>query len=241
VKAWVVALALAYVLPAYSILRRLAEARDELGLNTLQVDGSATVAPAAAKDVAAALGVPWSRGELPLSFSVKMKLPARCRVELTSAESTRVLSAVSSNGKKKLDGGWTPLQTLADELCATLAFKGAGEGQSRAALEQHLASIKANSKVTSLGRFAGTLAYVLGDSADGSAQFWIYKEGFRPARVRLSDDKGTRWDVRLIDYTSPVMGEAFPRAVHLYKGEEMQLRLTVLNGDLKPKLDDSQF
>ena len=49
-KALLAALIVSYVLPAYSILRRLAEGRDDLQLTTLKVDGAASVGPAAAKD-----------------------------------------------------------------------------------------------------------------------------------------------------------------------------------------------
>lgn len=241
-KAVLLALALGYLLPPYSILRRLAENRDELALNGLKVEGNAAVGPSSAREVAALLGVDWQSGELMLNFTASMKFPGRCRLELSSLESTKVLAAVSSNGKRRNEGGELPaLQLATDEICGLLALRGAGEGDSRAAVERHLAALKVNAKVTSLGRFRGTVAYVLGDTTDGAAQLWIYKDRFSPARVRLTDDKQIAWDLHFFDYTSQAAGESFPRQVLVSKGTEQVLRLTTLKGDLKPKLEDSLF
>lgn len=248
-KAAVVALAVGYVLPAYSILRRMADNRDDLGLTALKVEGSAAVSPSSAKEVAGLLGVPWQSGELMLTFTVSMRLPGRCRVELGSPESTKTVAAVSSNGKKRMEGGELPaLQVMIDEICAVLALRGAGEGDSRVAVEKHLAALKVNTKSTALGRFRGTVAYVLGDLTEGAPQLWIYKPAasssqsdMHPARVRFTDDKQVAWDVHFFDYASQAAGEAFPRLVAVSKGPEQVLRLTVLKADSKPKLDDALF
>jgi len=242
IKVALVGLSLAYVLPTYSILRRMADGRDDLALSAMKVAGSAAVSPASAREVAGLLGVDWQSGELMLTFTVAMRLPGRCRLELASTESTRTLVAVSSNGKRRSEGGELPaLQVAVDEICALLAFRGAAEGESRAAVERHLAAVKVNSKLTSLGRFRGTVAYVLGDTAEGSPQLWIFKDHFNPARVRFADDKQVGWDVHFFDYSSQATGQAFPRQVLVNKGAEPVLRLTTLKGDLKPKLDDALF
>ncbi len=238
----VLALAIGYLLPSYSILRRLADARDELALNALKVEGSAAIGPAAARDVAALMGVDWQSGELMLNFTASLKFPGRCRLELSSPESTKLLVAVSSNGKRRHEGGELPaLQLAVDEVCALLVLRGAGDGDSRAAVEKHLAALKVNTRAISLGRFRGTVAYVLGDTAEGAAQLWVYKDGFAPARIRVTDDKQIAWDVQFFDYTSQAAGEAFPRQLLVSKGGEQVLRLTALKGEPKPKLDDALF
>lgn len=249
-KAAVAALALGYVLPTYSILRRVAQNRDDLGLNTLKVEGSAAVAPSSAREVANLLGVPWQSGELMLGFTVTMKLPGRCRIELVSTESTKALAAVSSNGKRRMEGGELPaLQVLIDQVCALLALRGANEGDSRVAIEKHLAALKVNAKNTSIARFRGGVAYVLGDVTEGAPQFWVYKppasaesqKDMHPARVRFTDDKQVAWDVHFFDFASQGAGEWFPRLVQVSKGTEPVLRLTTLKGDNKAKLDDASF
>ena len=241
-KVAVVGLLVAYVLPTYSILRRMADGRDDLALNALKVEGSAAVSPSSAREVAALMGVDWQSGELMLGFTASMRLPGRCRLELSSTQSTKTLAAVSSNGKRRSEGGELPaLQVAVDELCAVLALRGAGEGESRAAIERHLAALKVNSRLTSLGRFRGTVAYVLGDTGETAPQLWIFKDHFNPARVRFTDDKQLAWDVHFFDYTSQATGQAFPRQVLVSKGSEPVLRLTTLKGDLKPKLDDALF
>ncbi|MBK7862360.1 MAG: hypothetical protein IPJ65_27880 [Archangiaceae bacterium] len=235
------ALVLAYVMPPYSVLRRMAESRDDLGLSALKVEGTATAPAAAAPDYANALGVTAGQGELQLSAAVSMRLPGRCRVELSSLDSTRSVAAVTSNGKKRFDGAELPaLQVAADEICAVLALHGAGDGDSRAAVERHLSGHKVDVRQASLGRFQGKLAYVIGDSKRGASQFWVFKdEKFHPARSIFSDDKGS-WDVRFIDYDSQAI-DWFPRVVEVWKGDALQLRMTTLNTDAKPKLDDKSF
>jgi hypothetical protein len=241
-KVAVVALMVAYVLPAYSILRRLADGRDDLALNGMKVEGSAAVGPSSAREVAGLMGVDWQSGELMLTFTASMRLPGRCRLELSTPESTKTLVAVSSNGKRRNEGGELPaLQVAIDQICAVLAFRGSADGESRAAVERHLAALKVNSRLTSLGRFRGTVAYVLGDPGDAAPQLWIFKDHFNPARVRFTDDKQLVWDVHFFDYSSQATGQAFPRQVLVNKGSEPVLRLTTLKGDLRAKLDDALF
>ncbi len=237
-----VGLVAAYVLPTVSILRRMAEGRDELSLNALRVEGSAAIGPASAREVATLMGIEWQSGELMLNFTAAIRFPGRCRLELSSTESTKSIAAVSSNGKRRNEGPQLPaLQVAVDEVCALLALRSAGEGESRAAVERHLATLKVNTRVTSLGRFRGTVAYVLGDVTDGAPQLWIFKDHFNPARVRFVDDKQLAWDVHFFDYTSQATGQSFPRQVLVNKGVEPVLRLTTLKGETKAKLDDALF
>jgi len=251
-RAAVVAVALAYVMPAYSVLRNVANGRDKLELVSFKAEGTATVPKALADEVANALGAQTQGGDLQLPMTVSMRVPGRCRVELGSLDSTKVIAAISNQGKRRIEGLEVPaLQVLADELCAVLALRSAGEGESRAALEKHLKGLKVDVSLASLGRFAGKVVYIVGASAPGSPQFQAYKEKFDavneygekllPARIRFTDDKGAAWDIRLIDYTSLATGDAFPRVVEVWKGDVLQVRLTTLNADAKPKLDEKLF
>lgn len=236
------ALLLAYVMPSYSVLKRMATERDELALVNLRVDGTATVPSAAAADYANALGVTTGPGELQLSATISMRFPGRCRVELSSLDSTKSVAAVTANGKRRIEGAELPaVQVAADEICAVLALRGSGEGDSRAAVEKHLAGLKVDVKQASLGRYQGKLAYVVGAPAKGAPQLWVYKdEKFHPGRVLFADDKGVWWDVRFVDYDSQAI-DWFPRLVEVWKGDALQLRITTLGTDNKTKLDDKLF
>jgi hypothetical protein len=241
-KAALLLLASGYVLPSWSILKWSAKARDAQPSSTMRVEGTAVVSPSAARDVANLLGVQWTSGELPLSFAVEVKFPGRCRYELSSPESTRVVAAMTSNGKRRTEGGDLPaLAAAADETCALIALHSSGDGESHAELEKHLNGLKVNKAVTSIARFRGTIAYVVGDAAADAPQLWLYKDTFEPARIRYTDDKQNKWDVHFVDYSSPASGDTFPRVVVVQKGGEPILRMTALKGDLKPKLDDARF
>ncbi len=242
VKLWALALALGYVLPSYGILKRMAENRDEQALTGIKVEGAAVVSPGGAREVANLLGVEWTSGELALNFTAMIRFPGRCRLELSSGQSTKVLAAVSSNGKRRSEGGELPALTSAvDQLCAVLALRGGGDGESRAAVERHLGTLKVNRAVTSLARFRGTVTYVVGDPGADAPQLWIYKDHFAPARLRYTDEKQNKWDVQFFDYSSAASGEAFPRLLLIQKGADPVLRLTSLKSDLKARLDDAVF
>jgi hypothetical protein len=237
-----VALVLAYVMPPFSVVKRMAGERDRLQLTALKVDGTVTVQAAAAADYANALGVTTGPGELQLNGWVSMRFPARCRVELGSLDSTKTVAAVSSNGKRRTEGAEiAALQVVADQICAVLALRGADDNDSRVAVERHLANLKVDAKQSSLARYAGTLAYVVGNPAPGSPQLWVYKtDSFQPARLKFTDEKGVAWDVKFVDYASQA-SDTFPRLIEVWKGDALQFRFTTLGTDVKPKLDDKLF
>lgn len=242
----VAALALAYVMPTYSILRRYAGTRDDLTLTSLKVDGTAAVAPVVAKDLAQALGSTWASGDLPLTAALSIKYPGRCRLDLSSYESNKTLTVASSNGKRRAEGPeLVAAQVALDELCAFFAVKSGGDGETRAAIERHLQALKVDPKQVSHVRFMGQLGFAIGAKAEGSPQYWVYRDRvppdrFLPARVRFTDERGT-WDVRFIDFTSASVTDWVPRVVEVYKGQELHLRLTALSADTRADLESTKF
>jgi hypothetical protein len=240
-KQAVLVLILAYVMPASSVLRRVAAARDDLSVTSLKADGLVAVAPVLAKDLAPVLGTSWATGELSLSATLSVRLPGRCRLDLLVPDSTKTLSVAWSNGKRRAEGPELAAAAVAvDELCATLALRSATDGESRAALERHLGSLKVDTRQVSLARFSGTVAYVVGDRGARASSFWVYKERFLPARVSVADASG-QWDVRFIDYTSQATGEWLPRVVEVYRDNELQLRMTILSADGRANLEGVKF
>ncbi len=242
-RAVVLGLVLAYVMPTYSVLKRLANARDDLTVTAMRLDSLGAVAPVIAKDVADQLGTTWTSGELTLTAVWSVRFPGRCRLDLSSPDSTKAMTFAWANGKKRSEGGELEAAAVAvDEACALLALRSGTDGESRGQLERHLAALKVNPKETTLARFVGgTVAFVIGDRTEGAPQLWVYKDGFLPARVRFTDDKGTQWDVRMVDYASQSTGQWFPRIIEVYKGAEPQLRLTVLSADGKAELEGVKF
>lgn len=242
----VAALVVSYVMPTYSILRRFAGTRDDLTLTALKVDGTAAVTPAAAREVAQALQATWTAGDLPLSATLSIKYPGRCRLDLTSLESNATLAVASSSGKRRTEGPeFAAAQVALDELCAFFAVKSAGEGETRASIDRHLTALKVDTKIVAHARFQGQLAFSIGARAEGSPQYWVYRDRtppdrFMPARVRFTDERGT-WDVRFIDYSSTSVTDWLPRVVEVYKGQELLLRLTALSSDTRPDLEKTKF
>ena len=241
-KAALLALVVAYIMPSYGVIKRLASQRDDLTVSSLKAEGVVAVAPVLAKDVSALMGVTWNSGELMLNASLSVRFPGRCRLELSSPESTKVLAAAFTNGKVRSEGGELPaLQAGLEQACALLSMKAAEDGATRDAISKHLTSIKVDLKQSMLARFNGTVSYLIGQKADGQSQLWVYKERFLPSRLKYTDESGTAWDVRFSDYSSQATGEIWPRVLEVYKGNEAQLRVMVLNANPKADLSAVKF
>jgi hypothetical protein len=233
--------ALAYVMPAGSILRHLAEKRDDLSLFTLRVDGLAAFHGAAVREVGAALGLPSDRPEILVDAAFALKIPGRCRLELSPVEGNRA-AVVESNGKRRVEGNPVAVaQAAISPVCTFLASRSSTEGEAKAAIERFLAQQKVATGQTWLGRFGGEVAYVVGGREDTEPQLWVYKDTFMPARLRWRDEQNVDWDVRFYDYTSPVTGEWFPRLLEVHRRGELVLRFTSLKADSKAALADKLF
>ncbi len=241
-KTALLALVVAYIMPPSGILKRFANQRDELTVSSLKAEGVASVSPALAREVAGLMGVSWVSGELMLNASLAVRFPGRCRLELSSPESTKVVTAISANGKRRSEGGEVPaLMAALNQACAVLSLKSGDEGATREAVAKHLASLKVDLKQASLARFNGSVSYVIGQRAENQAQLWVYKDKFLPSRIKFADDSGTEWDVRFSDFTSQATGEMWPRVLEVYKGNEAQLRVMVLNANAKADLSHVKF
>jgi hypothetical protein len=233
--------AAAYVMPAYSILKHMAQERDRMSLFLLRVDGSATFSGGAVKEAGPALGLPTDRPDVQVDATVYLKLPSRCRIELSSVEGGKQVAEVFANGKKRLEGPELSAVSVAlQEVCALLAERSSSEADAHASVDRHLRALGVKEESTSLSRFGTQVAFVLGDLAEEQPQLWIYKDSFQPARVRFTDAQGA-WDVRMLDYTSPATGEWFPRTLEVYRGGELELRFTALKGDSRGSIPEKLF
>jgi len=234
--------ALAFVMPSFSILRHMTNARDDLSLYAVRVDGLASFHGSAVKEAGAALGIPSDRPELLTDATFSMKLPGRCRFELNPLEGNRA-AAVESNGKRRTEGqAPAVVQSALTAVCSLLAVRSSAEGEARASVERFLEQQKVDrGSKTWLARFGGDVAYVIGSRDDTKPQLWVFKDTFLPARLRWTDAQGTAWDVRFYDYTSPATGEWFPRLLEVHRAGELVLRFTSLKADTKSPLPDKLF
>lgn len=234
--------ALAYVLPASSILRRVAEERDDLRLFSLRVDGTASFFTDGAREAGSALAIPFDLGEVQTDAAILFKAPGRCRLELNPQDGVKA-ATVLSGGKPRVEGKPIAATAVAiGEVCAFHALRSSSEAEGRAALERHLKSRGVDlTAETWLARFGSQVAYVIGKREEGAPQAWIYKDTFLPARLRYRDEAGAAWDIRFFDYTSPITGEWFPRSIEVLRDNRLVMRFTALASDARTKLDDALF
>ncbi len=233
IHATLLAFVLSYTMPAQSVLRRMSEARADVKLSDLTMTGTVKVGPSLAKEVAEALGSGWVSGELALQMKLTVKTSGRCRLELSSLESGKSLSISNDEAKNtQLSSAFRGAQLALVEACALLSSKGANPPQTKAMWETHLEKLRIDTRTSSLGRFAGAIALVIGDAKGAGPQLWVYKNHFLPARIKLPDtDRSNPFDVRFLDYNNQATGEAFPRSIEVFRATEFQWRFLVLNAD----------
>lgn len=222
--------ALAYVPAPGAIFRHLLTGRDEQRVSTARVEGTLVLAGGAASEAG-------GQGEIQSDARIFLKLPGRCRLEASGPE-TGKLAVVQASGQVKNEGqAVTALSVGMGEVCALFGARSAGDG--RAELEAHLRKRGVNVGSSWLARFGGQVAYVVGGPKDADSQFWVFKDSWLPARIRWTDGS-TRWDVRFVDYNSPI-GDWFPRVIEVSRDGERQVRFTTLSGDPRASVPDRLF
>jgi hypothetical protein len=236
--------AAAYVLPAAGILRRMGERRAALSLSSLEVEGMLVAEGAAAEPLAQAIGARAAGGPAGVPAVFRMKVPGRCRLELEPPdvpESARPFVAVK-NDRVSGAGGLDRLPAavaFVRSACALLATQVSGDatGTYAAALQRRGVALTDSS----LGRFDGKIAWVLGGRA-GAARPLLYveKDGFQPLRL-ISTEGGALLDARLLGFGSPMGGDWFPRALEIWSGDAALLRFATEKATANPKLADLLF
>jgi hypothetical protein len=236
-KAILAAMVLGFVMPPGSVLKRYAAARDDLTVTSLRIEGLATLPPSTAKRIAPSLGVSWSAGDLTLPAVASIRFPGRCRLDVMSPDGSKKVSAIWVNGKVRAEGGdLFDLGEAFAHACALLTARNAGEGSTREQLTRYIQRQKVDTAVSSLGRFAGGVALVVGQRNEGAGQLWVSKDRFVPVRLRTD-----ALDVRFLDFTSPSTGDWFPRVTETYRDGLMTSRFTSLAGDGRADLNDVKF
>lgn len=237
--------ALSYVLPVPAILRRVAERRAALELSSLEVTGTLQAEGPAAERLARAVGAD-ARGGVALPARFLMKVPGRCRLELVQpdvAESARPFVAIRDARTRSSGLEDVPAAAaLLRGVCALLAVSTAGEPAGAA--QAYAAALGRRGVAVSdasLGRFDGRLAYVIGGRGkEARPAAFVDKEVFQPLRL-VSTEGGLLRDVRLLGWGSPTGGDWFPRAVEVWEGETLILRLTTERAAANLKLADTLF
>ena len=233
--------ATAYVLPAWSILRRMGEARDDAGVSNLRVDGAVAFFGPFSRDAAAVLHLAARVPDVQSEGAILLKVPGRCRMEAWGVDGSKV-AAVFSNGRKRVEGPLlAPLAAAVEATCPAVAIRSSSTTEQRVALEHYLEALKIDIRHPWLGRLGGQVAFVLGAPGDLAPQFWVYKDTFEPARIRWADGQQAIWEVGWLDYRSPTTGDLFPRIMEVYRNGELGLRFTALKADAQARLSDKLY
>jgi hypothetical protein len=247
----VAALALALALPALAyvpapagILRRMGERRAELSLAALEVTGTLQLEGRDASRLLAGDLVRGPQGQVSAPARFLMKVPGRCRLELTPAGVAAAARPFVSivEGRVGGHGGLEQVPAavaLVRSACALLGVRVGGDasGAYAAALSRRGVALGD----ATLGRFDGRLAYVIGGRArDAKPLVFVDKDTFQPLRL-VSPEGAALLDVRLLGWGSPTGGDAFPRAVEVLEGDALRLRFTTERAAPNARLGDVVF
>lgn len=234
--------AAAYVLPSAAVLRRAGERRAALQVETLEVTGTLEAHGPAAERLAQVTGLAAPGARFTAPARVLLKVPRRCRLELTPAETPAAERPFVALRDGRLTGPLADVPAaaaLVRSTCALLASPRAGD-----AAEPHAAALSARGVAVAeitLGRFDGRLAYVVGGrAAEARPLAWFDKETFQPMRL-VSREGGALADVRLLGWGSPTGGDWFPRAVEVQDGGQPRLRFTTEQAAANPRLAEALF
>lgn len=235
--------ALAYVLPGRSVIRRLSQKREDQALHAFQVKGTLTFSGEAAKQASAATGVAVTGDQIAAPGLFTVKTPGRCRLDMslsgvTEAEMPMAVSKYGKASGHKLDQ--IPAALAATVFaCAVLGERG---GEIDKTYLPTLSRLGIPAEPSGLARFLGRIAYVIGAAPTEKErpQLWVEKATFQPSRV-IAKLGGTVFDVRFVDFGSTLGGDFFPRALEVWAGGELQLRLATEQVIPNPKIADGLF
>jgi hypothetical protein len=239
--------AAAYLPPATAILKRLAERRADAGLSAMEVRGALSLTGEGARRVSVASGLTLAGSDLALPAVLLLKTPGRCRLEVAlegvtasgrPAVTVRGGRAVSHRGLGESPGALA----LAEGVCALLGDKGAGGGiESQRAIARRLAGRGIDLRDVAIGRIGGRVAWVMGGRPrEARPQAWVDKQSFQPIRL-LAPLAGEPRDVRLLEFGSPITGDAFPHVVEVWRGSELEARFTAEKLTANPRIPDAVF
>jgi hypothetical protein len=234
--------AAAYILPAPGVLRRLAERRAALSLESLEIHGTLALHGDAAARIPAATAASGAGAEASAPARFLMKVPGRCRLEVTQSgvpDAERPHVALRDGKVTGPLADLPPAVALVRAACALLATRATGSASNAyaAALARRGVAL---ADVT-LGRFDGRIAYVLGGRAkDAKPLLFVGKDGFQPLRL-IAAEGPALLDVRLLGWGSPMGGDWWPRAVEVFAKDVPLLRFTTERAVANPKLPDALF
>ena len=235
-----------YLLPVQGVLRRMAQRREGLSLQSLEARGTFVLRGEAARAAAAVTGLALTGSELTAPALLTIKVPGRCRLELAPpelAESERPVVVWKQGriaGSRGLDRV-PAAAALAETVCVLLGQRPGGAEPGRSYAEA-LARLGVPLGEVHLGRTEGRIAYVLGARpSEKKPQAWVDKATFQPARLVYARPGRPLAEVRLLDYGSPIGGDWFPRAAEVHGPGGLEARFSTEKVVANPKVADSLF
>lgn len=232
----------AKVLSAQEVLRRAGQKREAMELGSLEAKGTLWANGETARALAAATGTPATNGEVSVEAFVSMKMPGRCRIELSPAAGMARPHLAIGRGKataRELDRV-APVGALLRAACAMLAVKPGGAEPGRAYAEA-LSRLAIPVTGEGLAKQGQRVSYVIGAPAkERRPQAWFDVQNELPTRL-LAALPGPLADVRFLEWGVSPGGETFPRTTEVRESGAAVLRFTITRLAVNTPLPDTLF
>jgi len=179
----------------------------------------------------------------PVEFNETLKyaFPDSFRSDIASENTQRIYVASSGSAVTVIDGKISPQpETLFDRYKDIILY------HSRVRLNEQLTLLGVDVTITSVGRFEGRIAYVLGAQYpdESNSQIWFDRQTFRPFRWLLVAGTGGGvtdvLDVRYADWQE-VRGLWYPMQIAFYQNQRLVREIQVTHVKVNPSFSRKIF
>lgn len=170
---------------------------------------------------------------------VAYRIPGAFRSEIATHDFQRIHTAASGRTLTVVDGRMISTSEIWTDLYKNLFYY-----RDRKQLVENLQILGINFSVTSLGRYEGTICYVLGaDYPDETVpQLWVAKDTFQPVRwiVKAETSSGPHKEILYRDWQAHSRSW-YPSLIEFLEGGQVIQRISVRQVTLNPSISDELF
>ncbi|MBC2715664.1 MAG: outer membrane lipoprotein-sorting protein [Desulfobacteraceae bacterium] len=172
---------------------------------------------------------------------VRYQIPEEFRSDIDAYDLKRIHIVSSHNSLTVMDGS-----IVAESEAWMDHYKDIFFYRSRERLVEKLETLGINFSVTSLGRYQGTICYILGAEYQNESvpQLWIAKDTFRPVRwiYEVSDEQGVveQKEILYSNWKSHYQSW-YPSEIEFFQGQNLIQSISVQQIEINPPFSEELF
>lgn len=170
---------------------------------------------------------------------VVYQIPGAFRSEIATDDFQRIHATVAGRAETVVDGRMISTSGMWTDLYKDLFYY-----RDRKQMVENLQALGINFSVTSFGRYAGTICYVLGaDYPDETVpQLWVAKDTFRPVRWIVAAESGFEPQKEILYHDWQAHYRSwYPSLIEFLEGGRMIQRISVAQVTTNPSVSNDFF